>query len=785
MTRQQHEPIWPFLCVLSLLFALSVTTPRSWQRSYEKAPWELAERKACDARTVVAASPGQEGAVADGDIAEVSSAAVAMVLPTAATAEISLPDFAGYEPAETAARIAALIGQPEVSAEPQAVAAAEPAVEVSLPDTPAVEAAPASGLAMPAPEPADLEPSPEEPPIVVPAPVEVAADDASEPQEDAESPEISLAETPATESAVDDGAWPEPRSLLARLDEAAQSAVLGPWAGEAARLVRALGTAVASQQSADAQQLVRQLHAHGRKADALALQLGATAEAGDLRRLQHGLARRLDVWWRVLPLVSVDRSTLRWTDLLRHIEQYESQGTRTDAARLVADLRQLSASPTVECRQIAERLEIHYCNANVRLTVSQDLLNRFMPERAPEYQWVCDRVLGKPVRGSSVTMSKLGVRLIPDSSRWRLALDIEGLVTANTWSESGPATFWSDSASAYRAWKEVELRLDGVRAQPVQLRVANETQLRAVRTDLDPIPVIGALANGVARSQYDQRQPQARAEVEYKVAHRAGIQIDREAKMRLEDLNGRLEQRLLGPLSNLGIEPVVLESQTSAERLTARLRLAAADQLGANTPRPQAPAGSLASVQIHESAINNLLAGLELDGQVLSIPELRQRIAERVGRPEIAQRTSESDDVVVGFADREAVAVHCQDGEVHVVLAIKVLVKPPRRWTDFRLRARYKPQIRGLNAELVREGVVELSGPRLSTRSQIPLRSVASKIFSPDQPLRLTPEEMQDDARFSQVSITQFVIADGWLGMACGAAPAGSIAMASRGVDAE
>lgn len=785
MTRQQREPIWPFLCVLSLLFVLSVTTPRSWERSYEKAPWEVADRKTCDARPAIPASSGREEAVAEGAIAEVSSRAVAMALPAAASVEISLPDFVGYESAETAARIAALIGEPEASAEPQTVAAAEPAVEASLPETPAVQATPASGLAMPAPEPVDLEPSSEELPVAVPAPTEIAAEDASEPQEDAASPESSVAETPAAQFAVDDGAWPEPRSLLARLDEAAQNAVLGQWAGEAARLVRALGTAVASQHSAEAQQLARQLHAHGQKADALALQLGPTAEAGDLRRLQHGLARRLDVWWRVLPLVDTDSPTLQWIDLLRHIEQYESQGTRADAARLAVDLRQLAASPSDECRQIAERLEVHYRNANFRLTVSQDLLNRLMPERAPEYQWVCDRVLGKPVHGSSVTMSKLGVRLIPDSSRWRLALDIEGLVTANTWSESGPATFWSDSASAYRAWKEVELRLDGVRAQPVQLRVANETQLRAVRTDLDPIPVIGALANGVARSQYDQRQPQARAEVEYKVAHRAGMQIDREAKLRLEDLNRRLEQRLLGPLSNVGIEPVVIESQTSSERLTARLRLATSNQLGANTPRPQAPAGSLVSVQIHESAINNLLAGLELDGETLSIPELRQRIAERLGRPEIAQRTSESDDVVVGFADREAMTVHCRDGEVHVVLAIKVLVKPPRRWTDFRLRARYKPQTRGLNAELVREGVVELSGPRLSTRSQIPLRSVASKIFSPDQPLRLTPEEMQDDARFSQVSITQFVIADGWLGMACGAATGSPIAMASRNADAK
>jgi hypothetical protein len=495
--------------------------------------------------------------------------------------------------------------------------------------------------------------------------------------------------------------------------------------------------------------------------------------------LEHALARRLDIWNRVLVAPETASAPPVWAELLRNIEQYEALGSRHSAAQLAAAGRLLAESASTECRQIAERLEVHYRNANLRVAVTEDLLNRLMPERAPEYQWVCDRVLGKPVHGSSVTMSKVAVRLIPDPNRWRLALNIEGIVNANTWSSSGPATFYSDSASAYQAWKEIELRLDGARSQPVQLRVDNETQLRAVRTDLDPIPVLGGLVNEVARSQYDRRQPEARAEVEFKVAHRAGIQIDREASVRLDEANHRIRQRFVGLLAGMGIETAVVESQTTAQRLTARLRMAGDNQLGANTPRPQAPGGSLASVQVHESAINNLLAGLELDGQTLSMPELRQRIAEKLARPELADRSGESDDVTVTFADRDAVMVRCVDGEMHVELALRSLTKPPRRWSDFRLRARYKPQAHGLAAELVREGVVELSGARLSARNQIPLRSVASKIFAPDKPLRLTPTELTEDSRLAGIAITQFVMADGWLGVACGAAAEVSGAAAS------
>ena len=63
------------------------------------------------------------------------------------------------------------------------------------------------------------------------------------------------------------------------------------------------------------------------------------------------------------------------------------------------------------------------------------------------------------------------------------------------------------------------------------------------------------------------------------------------------------------------IDPTSIGMETSADRLTMRLRLAADHQLGAHTPRPRAPSDSLASFQIHESAFNNLVSQLDLNGR--------------------------------------------------------------------------------------------------------------------------------------------------------------------------
>ena len=64
---------------------------------------------------------------------------------------------------------------------------------------------------------------------------------------------------------------------------------------------------------------------------------------------------------------------------------------------------------------------------------------------------------------------------------------------------------------------------------------------------------------------------------------------------------------------------------------------------------------------------------------------------------------------------------------------------------------------------------MQLSGSRLTTGSQIALRTVFSRAFSKKTPLVLTPERLATDPNLADVGITQFVIDDGWVAVALGA----------------
>jgi hypothetical protein len=464
--------------------------------------------------------------------------------------------------------------------------------------------------------------------------------------------------------------------------------------------------------------------------------------------------------------------------LLECMERYE-QTRRPSDARLLADEGMwLALLPAEEHQGLTQQITSHYRNANMRLVLTEAFLNRLIPARLPEYELVRDTVLGNPVYGESLAETKVAVRLIPDPSRLLLSLQISGEVAALTSSTSGPATFRNASNSVYTARKPMEITMRGVQPGPAEVEdVNNVTQLRSLHTDFDGIPLIGAIVHEVARNQHDMRQPEVRQEVEMKTAARAKSRIDEEADARLNAFSTRLKERFLDPMANLSLGPMMIDAKTTEERLTMRLRLGSRRQLGAHTPRPMAPTDCLVSVQVHQTALNNLIEQLELDGQTFTVRQLREHIADRLGRPEMKEeRTDHDDDVEIAFAAKDAVLVACDEGRITITLSIARLSNSPRSWPDFQVRASYRPVVDGMSITLVRDGVVELTGRRVGTASQVELRSIFSTIFAKNHARQIMPERLLNHPSTADLAVTQMIVDDGWIAVALGAKEPVSVA---------
>ena len=234
---------------------------------------------------------------------------------------------------------------------------------------------------------------------------------------------------------------------------------------------------------------------------------------------------------------------------------------------------------------------------------------------------------------------------------------------------------------------------------------------------------------------------------------------------------------VLGPLGRLQLDPRVTDMRTTEQRLMARYRVAGDWQLGAFTPRPRALSDSLMSVQLHQSALNNTLEQLMATHQAIGIRELMQKTAATFGKTDIAIPEDIPGDVSIQFARTRPITVEIEDGLLWLTLRIIRLRRDEGiDLTQFIVRAAYRPEVEGMNARLVRDGHLRISGPRMAMRERLPVRAIFNKVFATNREIPLTVSQLTENPATEGLIVSQLELRDGWLAMAISEAGAARIA---------
>jgi hypothetical protein len=196
----------------------------------------------------------------------------------------------------------------------------------------------------------------------------------------------------------------------------------------------------------------------------------------ELLRAHCGLARRLDCWAAVHDIRVARQSDERVatrgslksllagepasggaeaTDLSVDLEAYEQSRNPQIARQVTERQRELEASASPLDRSLAEAVEQHYRNANVRIAITSELLNRLVREQQSEERLVRDRIAGTPVRGRSHTTSESSIQLEPAEGRWQLGVEAQGSVNSRTLADGGAARLHSRGSTDFVAQKTV------------------------------------------------------------------------------------------------------------------------------------------------------------------------------------------------------------------------------------------------------------------------------------------------------------------------------------------
>lgn len=600
------------------------------------------------------------------------------------------------------------------------------------------------------------------------------------------------------DAGAEGGVYPKVARLGALLDRLSRDKQAAGWAWATAYRLRTL-VATTPREVTSRQATLAALQSAADDAMLLADEAPSQQTATELRRARYAIERRLTTWHAADEAAGAAREELarrlekvRWAtrgdgvpmaaiggreidtirvaeNLADDLEAYEKLPTGPRGRRIALASKRFASAPTAASSRLAATIDENYRNANVRVAVSADLLQRLLPEPEPTPTAVRDRIAGAPVRGRSVTHTRLGIKLIPDEQAWRLGLEATGVVSSETVSDGGAARLRSRGKTSFVAKKLVVVGADGVRTAPAVATAKSRSRLLGVASSYDAIPLVGSYVRSTARDRYGLARRRATQQVQVRVERQVRSTLD----SRTSDAVDRLEQRfadgLLDRADALGLEVTPIEMRTTDKRIISRLRLANAEQLASHTPRMRAPSDSLMSFQLHESAINNVVEGLGLSNAKLTSGELRERIHDRL-QLEPAAKLADEQEAVFWFAQDDPVRVRFVDGRVQLTLAINEMVVAGRRHRAFKVHTFYRPEAGGLQPALVQDGTPQIEG-RMRTASRLHLHGVLGKVLGENRRLTLAMAARPELAeKLDGLATSQFVIEDGWLGWAMGEA---------------
>ena len=489
------------------------------------------------------------------------------------------------------------------------------------------------------------------------------------------------------------------------------------------------------------------------------------------------------------PLAALGLELQKWSSgpvrlekLVELVEAYEAKPTMRYGLAIAHYRQRLQWSSDARLRSLAEHLNAAYRKPNLRMAVTGDLLNRLTPEATPVTTPVRDRVGGAEIRGRARTTTNVSITLMPDPNALRIALNADGKVHSQTYSDTWPAKVHNAGDVKFAAKKEIVISREGLQATPAEATASGRSRLVGIDSSFEPVPLLGSLVEGIARNKHSKSSRSAMSRVKRKVVREAETRIDRVADERLTEIEAGFKKYVQSPLETLALAAEPVDLITTEKRAVMRLRMADQAQLGAYTPRPSAPSDSLASLQLHESALNNAAGGLGLDGQRMTAGVLHALLSVK-----FTGKVAELPDDLparakIEFAKSDAVRIRCDGDRLELCLSFAELSRGRDRIRNFEVHAFFKPQLDGLQVKLVRDGTLQFAGPRLRTGPRVVLHSVFGRLLNKNQELPLLAARLQADSRFAGLMVTQLVIEDGWIALALGPYHPERTAWRTRGI---
>ncbi len=347
--------------------------------------------------------------------------------------------------------------------------------------------------------------------------------------------------------------------------------------------------------------------------------------------LRNRVARRVDLLdaglraLQVSPAPSEDQQKLVM-DLITAANAFEGQQLSTNSATVRENYRVLRSSAPQIYSILRPVMMRHYFNHNLHLTVSETILSQFATDFQSKSGRIADCILGAWVTGSQVTNVNITADVKPSSGNASFNILADGQTHSNTAGTKHPATIYTRGNHYFHMVAPVTFTGDTLFAGPTTINVNANNQTVGVRTEFDGIPIIRGIVRKIALRKAAELKGQSEAIAARKLASQAVPEFQAELNQRFAEANTQIQTELLQGLRNKGVAPDSISARSSESHMAISSRtLGTARLSGSAQPFSPLPYRG-AAVQVHETAINNGIDGLNFEGRDVPEDELDREL---------------------------------------------------------------------------------------------------------------------------------------------------------------
>jgi len=327
-----------------------------------------------------------------------------------------------------------------------------------------------------------------------------------------------------------------------------------------------------------------------------------------------------------------------------------------------------------------------YTGDNLRMSISEGLLNRFISDSRQDSSWINECILEAHVTGYQCTNSNIWVDIQPNNYNASFLLCVDGNVNANTNGAVSVANVHSVGYHTFNVSKKVNFDGHNFSFEPTRVGANANTQIVSAVTKFSRIPILGRIADNIAYEKALEKRGQANAAARQKIMSQASSQLDSQVSEKFSKATYELEANRYGPLRENGLFPQQLSLSSTSSEINVRSRLMEPGEVGGRTPiRGTAMPTAGMMFQFHESLLTNGSERLDLAGKEMTKEELTtylegrfQKILNKpdfkIPEPEAtptedgedAQTEASTDKLV--FADEDALRFSIADGEIMLIM---------------------------------------------------------------------------------------------------------------------